>query len=91
MRALLIAALLAAAPAVAGPVPAGSERVPVINLQLTGEPKFETVVLPSPPNDTLMLHVCVREYDAAAIRCYVLDVSDRTNPKWWTVDIGVQK
>lgn len=81
---LALAALTASADA----PPAGHERIPVINLQLDSEPKFESVVLPKPPMDEWILHVCIREYDAPAIRCYMLDTIER---KWWTFDVKLAK
>lgn len=81
---LALAAMTAAAEA----PPEGHERIPVINLQLDGTPKFESVVLPSPPAENFLMHVCFREYDAPAIRCYMLDTLEAT---WITFDIKLKQ
>jgi len=80
---------LAALTAGADPVPPGSERVPVINLQLDGTAKFETVILVSPPTPTLLLHGCIREFDAPAMRCYALNIAV-SPPVWITFDLTIK-
>lgn len=48
------------------------ERIPVFNTQLDGTVKLETVRLPLAPAPW-MNYVCIREFDASAIRCYLID------------------
>ncbi len=83
---LALAALTAAAD-----VAPGFERIPVINLQLNGGASFETVILPIPGIPELATHVCVREFDAPALRCYVLDTHDPRAPEWLTIDLQLAK
>jgi len=79
---------LAALTARADPVPPGYERIPVINMQLDGTAKFETIVLLSPPTDALLIHGCIREFDAPSLRCYMLDT---TALKWITFDVKLKQ
>lgn len=86
MRAALLP-LLALTTLVASAAEPGFERIPVIELLDNGKPKFYTVRLPVPP-EPLATHVCIREFEAPAIRCYVLD---RQNMDWLTFDFDVKQ
>jgi hypothetical protein len=86
MRFAWLLLLLLAAMTASAEQTEGTELVAVISTTLDGPAKFDTVRLPSPPDDRILLHVCIREFDAPAVRCYLLDTVNRA---WITVDYTI--
>lgn len=85
--ALLAASARAAEPALTFDATGPQERVPVLNMQLDGGVTFSTVKLPVPP-EGYATHVCIREFDASQIRCYVIDFD---NMRWLHADLDIAK
>jgi hypothetical protein len=88
MRFAWLPLLLLAAMTASAEQTEGTELVAVISITLDGPAKFDTVRLPSPPDDRILLHVCIREFDAPAVRCYLLDTVNRA---WITVDYTISE
>lgn len=68
-------------------VPAAEERVPVLAMQLDGTVAFKTVKLPLAP-EPLIMHVCIQEFEAAAIACYAINTATF---KWERFDLTLQQ
>jgi hypothetical protein len=66
--------------------PATVERVPVLATQIDGTVAFKTVVLPLAP-EHLIMHICIQEFEAAAIACYAINT---TTIKWERFDLPLQ-
>lgn len=77
---------LTALVASAEPVPPGHERIPVIATNDDGKPTLQTIVIDILP-EPYITHVCIREYAAPAIRCYILDTENKT---WIVFDLTVK-
>lgn len=73
MNRMLLALLVSAA--VSPALAQETDSVPVFNMELDGKVTLAKVQVPKPP-EPFFVYMCIREFEAPAIRCYF--VNDKT-------------